>query len=129
LPGLYTVSETYPGDGWVPLPETQVLVLALDVCPEIWAGNTYQPTDPTDAVENVISAIEDLHVQTGIENSLISKLENTINALNTGDTADAMNKLGAFINEVEAQQCKKIPCDDADELIAMVQQIIDSVGG
>jgi len=130
IPGDYTVTETGPGANWAVAGSGEIVSVGPDgSCATKTITNTYQTTDPTDAVENAISAIKDLHLKIGIENSLISKLENTIKALNREDTVGAIDKLGAFINEVEAQRCKKIPCDDADELIAMVQQIIDSVGG
>ena len=130
LPGEYNVIESYPGEEWVVDPiQNPVTVSGSAQCIFAEVKNTYQTTDPTEAVDNVISAIKVLHLPKGIDSSLISKLENTIDALNREDTGAAINKLNAFIKEVQAQRCKKIPCDDADELIAMVQQIIDSVGG
>jgi len=48
-------------------------------------------------------------------NSLTSKLENALSA----DGGEVVNKLNAFINQVEAQRGKKITEDDAVLLISM----------
>jgi hypothetical protein len=90
---------------------------------------TYTIESPAEATEDFIDDIKELNLPQGTENSLTSKLENAIDALNRGNTDAAIIKLEAFISEVRAQQCKKIPCDKADELIAMAQRIIDSIGG
>jgi hypothetical protein len=104
---------------------------------------TYIIESQAQALNAVVTEVKDLNLPKGTENSLLSKIENTIDTLNmrnkaaamnkldasnTRNKAAAMNKLDAFINEVQAQRCKKIPCDEADHLIAMVQRIIDSIG-
>jgi len=60
----------------------------------------------------------------GIENSLVSKLENAIKSFEKGNYNAAIGQINAFINEVEAQRGKKIPSTQADELIDMAQAII-----
>ncbi|MHC4432495.1 MAG: choice-of-anchor Q domain-containing protein, partial [Planctomycetota bacterium] len=73
----------------------------------------------------LVDDVEALGLPAGIEKSLVSKVENAINSIQKGQTKAAANKLEAFINEVEAQRGKKIPPDDADELITAAQAIID----
>jgi len=90
---------------------------------------TYIIESPAESTKDIIDDIKELNLPKGTENSLTSKLQNAIDALNRGNTDAAIIKLEAFISEVRAQQCKKIPCDKADELIAMAQRIIDSIGG
>ena len=60
----------------------------------------------------------------GIFNSLIQKLQGAQAALNKGKTNAAINKLQAFINEVQAQSGKHIAADAAAVLIADAQWVI-----
>ena len=69
-----------------------------------------------------------LNLQNGVANSLDAKLATAVRALddiNETNNIAAINKLEAFINEVQAQAGNKIPQADADALIAATQQIID----
>jgi hypothetical protein len=75
--------------------------------------------------QQLIDKIVALELPAGIENSLVSKLENAINSIQKAQEKAAANKLEAFINEVEAQRGKKIPEADADALIALAQAIIE----
>ena len=63
----------------------------------------------------------DLDLQSGIENSLLAKLD----AAQKANDSVAINLLQSFINAVEAQRGNKIPEADADTLIAETQHIID----
>jgi hypothetical protein len=80
-----------------------------------------------DAIHELISAIEDFNLHHGIEYSLITKLENAIYSLDRGQENAAINKLNAFINHVKAQRNKKITYEQADEMIAEAQSIIDNI--
>ena len=85
------------------------------------------PPTPEEAIEELIVKVEDLNGQYGISNSLDAKLQNALDALeakNANQRQDAVNKMQAFINAVEAQRDKKIPGDVADELIADANYII-----
>ena len=82
---------------------------------------------PQDAVRGLISSVKDLNLPKGTENSLLSKLENTIKSLDKGQDKVAVNKLNAFINKVKAQRGKKITDEDADNLTAAAQWIIDNI--
>ncbi len=62
-----------------------------------------------------------------IENSLVSKLEAAINSLDNGQEKVAINKLDAFINQVEAQRGKKLSEAEADSLILAAERIIDNI--
>ncbi|MCK5559962.1 MAG: VCBS repeat-containing protein, partial [Thermoplasmata archaeon] len=74
------------------------------------------PKDPVTLIENLINDIEDMDLPKGIENSLVSKLENALKSLEKENYGAAINQMNAFINEVEAQSGKKIPEDEAVEL-------------
>ncbi len=86
------------------------------------------PPTPEELIQQLISLAEALNLNQGINNSLDSKLQNALAALeaaNAGQRQDAVNKMQAFINGIEAQRGNKIPEADADSLIAAAQQIID----
>jgi len=75
---------------------------------------------------DLINEVRSLSARQGIVNSLDAKLEavrKALNAANAGNRADACNKLGAFINEAQAQAGKAISSGAADRLIAAARQI------
>jgi hypothetical protein len=76
----------------------------------------------------VANEIEIMNLQRGIENSLDVKLENAMNALialNSENREDATKKLTALLNEIEAQRGIHLADQQADELVAKIEQIID----
>jgi len=77
--------------------------------------------------QNLISDVEDLELPDGLEKSFISKLDGAISALEKGQDNAAINKLNAFINQVKAQRGKKITEEQADELMATAQWIIENI--
>ena len=79
-----------------------------------------------EAIEDVIEDIEEMDLPPW-KNSLIIKLENAIDALNKNNTGAAINKLEAFINQVEAKRGKGLTEEQADALIAAAKWIIDNI--
>jgi len=61
----------------------------------------------------------------GILNSLLQKLNNAQAALDLGDVEEAIDLLGAYINELEAQSGKHVTAETAALLIADAQWVID----
>jgi hypothetical protein len=93
---------------------------------EIQILYTETPTSQA-LIEALIQQVIALNLKKGISNSLDAKLENAIKALddtNANNDSSAINKLNAFINEVNAQRNVHISATDADELIADVNEII-----
>lgn len=87
---------------------------------------------PEAALDDLIGDVEQLNLENGVSNSLDAKLTNVVKALsdvNDNNDIAAVNKIEAFINEVEAQAGKQIPRSDADALIAAAQQIINLLTG
>jgi len=87
-----------------------------------------QLPDPVQLLKELAQQVIDLNLQSGISNSLDAKLNAALKAidhLNDNNDVAAINTLQAFIRAVEAQRGNKIPVDDADDLIAAAQQIID----
>lgn len=81
---------------------------------------------PIGGAKNIIENIEQLNLEEGTETSLVSKLENAIKSI-INDRPSALGQLGAFINEVEALRGNKLTTDQADELIADAQRILDNI--
>jgi len=85
---------------------------------------------PEQAICDLIDLVQSMNLQQGIDNSLDAKLTavlHALEALNADQRNDAINKLNAFINEVEAQRGKKLTNEQADYLIAATQEIIDLI--
>ena len=68
--------------------------------------------------------VKALGLDHGIENSLLAKLGNALDAMERGNNRPAENMLNAFINEVQAQSGKKINASDANVLIQWTEDII-----
>jgi len=85
------------------------------------------PDSPVEAIEMLITIVENLDLHHGLENSLVSKLKNAIKSLQKSHHNAAINELNAFINHVEAQSGKKISEKDADNLILYAQSIINAI--
>ena len=86
------------------------------------------PPEPAVQLGALVDLVVGLNLQQGIANSLDAKLDSALNALddiNENNDIAAINSLQAFINAVEAQRGNKITTEQADELIAAAQAIID----
>jgi endonuclease G len=85
---------------------------------------------PAQATAALINAVQNAHLQRGEEVSLTAKLRAAQQSIARGNDGAAVNQLGAFINEVEAQQrTGRISGDDAAGFSAEAQRIIRSIEG
>jgi len=66
-------------------------------------------------------------IDSGVRNSLVKKLENAGKDLEKGQVIPAINKIEAFVNEVEAQSGKNIPAKIAAEWIQAARAIINAL--
>ena len=85
---------------------------------------------PAGATAELILATEDMGLPNGPENSLVVQLQNAQDALEApnGDyRSDAINKLYAFINAVEAQRGNTLTDEQADLLISAASNIISAL--
>jgi streptogramin lyase len=121
------VSCTPPGATF-PIGTTTVTCTATDA-----SGNSSTPGSFTVTVNGALAQLSNLiaivgvysNPFLGITNSLATKLQNAIdalNAMNKGSELSACNSLSAFINEAQAQSGKKLMPDGA-QLIASAIQI------
>jgi len=83
----------------------------------------------TGAIDDLVDIIDGMGLHQGTENSLMAKLEGAKDALERGQPNVAINKLGSFINEVEAQRGKKLTDEQADLLIEYANRIISVLSG
>ena len=60
----------------------------------------------------------------GVAHSLCVKLEGAADAVASGDTAAATGKLGAYVNEVEAQSGKSLTDQEAQDLEGLGQLLM-----
>jgi len=82
-------------------------------------------------MQDLIDEVESMNLQQGIGNSFDAKIDNVraaLEAVQGHSREDAVKKLNAFINEVEAQREKKVTADQADQLITAAQDIISLIG-
>jgi hypothetical protein len=63
----------------------------------------------------------------GIARSLLAKVDGAQAALDRGQPAVAVNKLQAFIHEVQAQAGKHIDAEHADHMAMHAQMVIDAL--
>jgi len=100
-------------------------------CPErAVIDGQFLSLSPQMLTKQLITQVEGLNLQQGIDNSLDAKLDAVVRALddlNQNNDVAAINSLESFINAIEAQRGNKIPEADADALIATAQQIIDLI--
>jgi hypothetical protein len=86
------------------------------------------PNSTEDQINDLIELVEGFGLPRGPENSLITKLEDALAAVASGDTATACSSLTAFINESRAQSGKKLTADQATQLITAAQEIKSHLG-
>jgi hypothetical protein len=98
-----------------------------DGCPYEDASGLDADTDGCiDTIEYLLQLIYAMNLDKGIENSLISKVKNAQKSIKRENITAAINKLQAFINQVEAQKGKKIPQEEAEMLILYAGNLINS---
>ncbi|MCB0193373.1 MAG: hypothetical protein KDJ65_15610 [Anaerolineae bacterium] len=101
---------------------------APTACPTGTNTLTIGSTSIDDCLNNSLAdlpgIITSLGLSHGTENSLLAKVNNAQAALDRGDTDNAQEKLLSFVDEVKAQQGKKIDEDDANMLIEFVENIL-----
>jgi Phosphate-induced protein 1 conserved region len=80
-------------------------------------------------IDDLIGLIRSFNLVSGTANSLITKLQFVLTALDAGDTATACSYLASFINECAAQSGKKLTAAQATQLIAAANSIQTTVCG
>lgn len=82
-------------------------------------------------LSSLVTFVQGLNLSSGISNSLDGKLRNVVEALedaSAGDTPSACGKMGAFINEINAQEGVKLTTAQAAELRTTAQHVRTFLG-
>jgi len=128
----YTLNSDTDGDGLTDGEEIDYWV-ALGLTPQeamVFVGEPDMDHNGVlDSVENFPHVIGRLGLHQGIENELISTVENASKSMEKGNYNAAINQLQAFINKVEAQKGKKISEEMAEMLIQYAQNVIWQISG
>ena len=122
-----TATHTYSGAG-----SFTVTLIVTDT-----SGGASQPASiqitvitSAQAINDLVAVVTAYNLKQGIANSLDTKLTNAMaamNAANADQRGDAVNKMQAFINAVTAQRGKELTNEQADNLIAIANDIICSI--
>jgi parallel beta-helix repeat protein len=112
LDGIGDTSYAIPGGGYDYYPLMEPWTAEADLGAEI---------------KDLIDDVEELGLSTGIENSLVSKLENALASWEKGNANACENKLEAFINQVKALSGNQLTEEQANALIKTAQTIINNL--
>jgi len=97
---------------------------ALEVAFDLFSSLAQTPSE-------LIDSIEDLGLPSKVENSLKAPLKNAQDKLdddNPKNDGGACGKMDAFINQVNAQEGKKLSTEQANDLREAAQSVKDSIG-
>jgi hypothetical protein len=107
-----TVQYVIPADG-----EYSVFWSAGPSGNNTWSIGCEAPvTDPARAIADLQAMVTGLSLHHGIATALNSKLQDAVAALDVGDTAGGCDSLLAFLNQVRAQNGKKLTSEQAQGL-------------
>jgi len=86
------------------------------------------PNSAEEQIDDLIELVESFGLPHGPENSLTTKLDAALVALEASDTATVCSCLTAFTNECRAQSGKKLTTTQATQLITAAQEIKSGLG-
>jgi hypothetical protein len=90
------------------------------------AGGAGKCRSASGLLSRLVAFVQTLNLSAGIANSLDAKLQTILGALDdagAGDNVSACGKIGAFLNEVNAQEGGRISSAQAEQLRTMAQQV------
>jgi hypothetical protein len=99
---------------------------------DIGAFEFFASSFQIEAVETflIIDSVQSLPLPPGTQQGLIAPLRAAVDSLNRGDAKPAVNQLGAFINQVDAQMHSGVLTpQQAAALTTQAQGVIQSLGG
>ena len=95
---------------------------------DVYAFTFQLSESTTDQVNDLISVVQGFNLHDGTENSLISKLQDALAAINSSDTATACASLTAFINASQAQSGKKLTSEQVKQLVDAANEVKADLG-
>ncbi len=96
----------------------------------ITPGQTALPS-AEQAIQNLIDETTIIELPKGLENSILVKLGDIpeiVNDINTNNDVAACGKLGAYVNEVDALEDKKLTIEEAALLRGLAEDIKSAIG-
>jgi hypothetical protein len=95
---------------------------------DVW-GFSFQLNDSiSDQLNDLVALVQSFQLPDGTANSLITKLQDALAAVNSSNTATACDSLTAFINAAQAQSGKKLTADQVRQLVDAGTQIKADLG-
>jgi hypothetical protein len=92
-------------------------------------GFNFQLNDSiADELNDLTAFVGSFNLHDGTENSLISKLQDALTAVNSSNTATACDSLTAFINASQAQSGKKLTAAQVRQLVDSAAQVKTDLG-
>jgi Tol biopolymer transport system component len=95
---------------------------------DVYAFTFQVPSSVQSDINGLIALVNNFNLPHGIENSLVTKLQDALTALNASDTATACDSLSAFVNQCSAQSGKTLTEQQANQLINSATQIRTGLG-
>ena len=95
---------------------------------DVYAVSFPAPSATEDQVDDLITLVRSFNLPPGTANSLITKLQSALAAIDASDTATACSYLTSFTNECAAQSGKKLTADQATQLINSANLIKTNIG-
>jgi len=95
---------------------------------DIYAVKFPAPSVTEDQIDDLVALIDSFNLPPGTANSLVTKLQSALTAIDSSDTATACSYLTAFTNECAAQSGKKLTTDQATQLINSANMIKTNLG-
>ena len=90
---------------------------------------TFQLTDSiADQLDDLSALVRSFDLHDGTENSLITKLQDALAAVNASNTAAACVALTSFINASQAQSGKKLTAEQSRQLVDSATQVKSDLG-
>lgn len=83
---------------------------------------------PPPRIADLIAEVTGAGLPQGTERSLLAKLDNAQRKVDAGQIAVACNGLDAYLNEVRAQNGKKLETAYAEDLIVTAMAVQDALG-
>ena len=96
---------------------------------DIYSVSFPAPSVTEDQINDLMALIGSFNLPPGTANSLTTKLQSALTAIDAGDMATACSYLTSFTNECAAQSGKKLTTDQATQLINAANLIKTSLGG
>ena len=95
---------------------------------DVYAFTFQVPSSAQGDINGLIALVQNFNLPRGIENSLVTKLQDALAALNASDTATACDSLRSFINQCSAQSGKALTEEQVGQLINAATQIRTQLG-